>query len=227
MGQRGARSAREVASIVLLDDNFGSVVAAIAEGRTLFDNLRLSFQYLLLIHLPLVLTATFIPLAGYPVLYLPIHIVWAEAIIHPTALLAFQRSGIADTTLPATRGSDVRLFSRFEWATILFVGTLIAALVGATYLRSMADGEDHARAMAMIALTTASASITITLSQLRTRASRFVVAVSLALAVVLVQVPALASLLHLRPLHLDDWALAVAGGAAAMVPLLLARRIRR
>jgi hypothetical protein len=83
MGQKGSRSAREVSAIVLLDDNFGSIVAAIAEGRTLFTNLRLSFQYLLIIHIPLVLTATFIPLAGFPVLYLPIHIVWIEAIIHP------------------------------------------------------------------------------------------------------------------------------------------------
>ena len=225
MGQRGARSAREVSSIVLLDDNFGSVVAAIAEGRTLFDNLRLSFQYLLLIHLPLVLTATFIPLAGYPVLYLPIHIVWAEAIIHPTALLAFQRSGIADATIPPARGADVRLFSRGEWATILLVGCLIAALVTFTYVRSVADSDDHARAMAMIVLTTASAGITIVLSRLRTAAARVVVGLSLAMAILLVQVPALASLLHLRPLHLDDWALALAGGALAMLPLLAGRRL--
>lgn len=53
MGQRGTRSAREVAAIVLLDDNFQSIVRAIAEGRQLFTNLQLSFQYLLMIHLPL------------------------------------------------------------------------------------------------------------------------------------------------------------------------------
>ncbi|MDE2389848.1 MAG: cation-transporting P-type ATPase, partial [Betaproteobacteria bacterium] len=52
MGQRGTRSAREVAAIVLLDDNFHSIVRAIAEGRQLFTNLQLSFQYLLMIHLP-------------------------------------------------------------------------------------------------------------------------------------------------------------------------------
>ena len=75
MGQRGTRSAREVAAIVLLDDNFHSIVRAIAEGRQLFTNLQLSFQYLLMIHLPLVLTAAIIPLAGYPMLYLPVHIV--------------------------------------------------------------------------------------------------------------------------------------------------------
>ena len=90
MGERGTRSAREVAAIVLLDDNFRTIVRAIAEGRQLFPNLQLSFHYLLMIHLPLVVTAALIPLAGYPLLYLPIHIVWLELIIHPTALLVFQ-----------------------------------------------------------------------------------------------------------------------------------------
>ena len=71
MGERGTRSAREVASIVFLDDNFRTIVQAIAEGRQLFRNLQLSFQYILMIHIPLVITAALIPLAGYPLLYLP------------------------------------------------------------------------------------------------------------------------------------------------------------
>lgn len=219
MGHKGSRSAREVSSIVLLDDNFGSIVAAIAEGRTLFTNLRLSFQYLLVIHIPLVLTATFIPLAGFPVLYLPIHIVWIEAIIHPTALLAFQQSGLVDRSEATGRTSDVRLFSRRQWSIILAVGIAITAFVTITYWRSLAGGDDHARAMAMVVLVTASASTTAALGRLRTRAARVVVASSLVITLVLVQTPWLASLLHLRPLHVDDWLLAIAGGA--IVPLLL------
>jgi Ca2+-transporting ATPase len=226
MGHRGARSAREVSSIVLLDDNFGSIVAAIAEGRTLFANLRLSFLYLLIIHIPLVLTATFIPLAGYPVLYLPIHIVWAEAIIHPTALLAFQRSGMADPDRVAGRTTEARLFSRAQWAMLLAVGGLITAFVVVTYGRSLAGGDDHARAMAMVVLVSASASTTAVLSRLGTRAARVIVAASLASTVLLVQTPGLAALLHLTPLHLDDWLLAIASGAA-IVPLLLAVDRRR
>ena len=225
MGHKGARSAREVSSIVLLDDNFGSIVAAIAEGRTLFTNLRLSFQYLLVVHIPLVLTATFIPFAGYPVLYLPIHIVWAEAIIHPTALLAFQGSGLADPTLATARTTEVRLFSRGQWLVILAVGLVITALVVVTYGRSLAGGHEHARAMAMVVFVAASASTTAALSRLRTRAARVVVASSLVLTVVLVQTPWLASLLHLTPLHVDDWFLAIAGGA--VVPLVLGVQRRR
>src|SRR5450759_2961004 len=74
MGERGTRSTRE-ASIVLLDDNFGTIVQAIGEGRQLFRYLQLSFQYVLLLHIPLVITAAVIPLVGYPILYLPLHII--------------------------------------------------------------------------------------------------------------------------------------------------------
>jgi Ca2+-transporting ATPase len=74
--------------------------------------------------------------------------------------------------------------------------------------------------MAMVVLVTASSSTTAALSRLRTAAARVVVAASLAVSLVLVQTPWLASLLHLKPLHIDDWLLAIAGGA--IVPLVLA-----
>lgn len=218
MGHKGARSAREVSAIVLLDDNFGSIVAAIAEGRSLFTNLRRSFQYLLVVHIPLVLTATFIPLAGYPVLYLPIHIVWLEAIIHPTAMLAFQRTD-ADLAAASSRSTEVQLFSRAQWLRIVGVGLALTAVVALTYGRSLAGGDEHARAMAMVVLVTASASTTAVLGRLRTRAAWVVITLSMAITVALVQIPWLAASLHLRPMHVDDWLLALAGGAA--VPLVL------
>src|SRR5690606_32734188 len=83
MGVRGSRSAKEVSSIILGDDNFSTIVNAIREGRQLFSNLRLSFEYLLLFHIPFVLSAALVPLLGYPLLYLPAHVVWLELIIHP------------------------------------------------------------------------------------------------------------------------------------------------
>jgi Ca2+-transporting ATPase len=227
MGQSGARSAREVSSIVLLDDDFRSVVAAVAEGRALFDHLRRAFQYLLMIHIPLVLTATFIPLLGYPVLYLPIHIVWLEAVIHPTALLVFQGSPVPGGEIPPGRGKDVRLFARAEWAIIAVVGALITVVVAVTYDRSLVGGDDaHARAMAMVAMSAASVSVMTALSGLRTPTARAVAALTIGFAVVLVQTRTLASLLHLRPLHLDDWLLALAGGLLAVLPVLAVRIAR-
>lgn len=217
MGERGTRSAREVAAIVLLDDNFRSIVRAIAEGRQLFTNLQLSFQYLLMIHLPLVVTAALIPLAGYPLLYLPIHVVWLELIIHPTALLVFQEMPGDHDLLPVQRNARLSFFNRLQWMTIIAVGILVTAMVAASYLRSLGAGYDveHARAMAMVVLTTASAGITASLSRLRGQVARIVVAGTMALSLLLVQMPALAMLLHLKPLHADDWMLAIGAGLVA------------
>jgi Ca2+-transporting ATPase len=223
MGERATRSAREVAAIVLLDDCFSTIVSAIAEGRQLFRNLQLSFRYLLMIHIPLVVTAALIPLAGFPLLYLPIHVVWLELVIHPSALLAFQdlpaRGRLADTRGRSARG----FFSRSEWVGTALVGTLLTVLVSFGYQRSLgANGDvEHGRAMALVVLCVASAGVTGLLSGLRSRASRWIVAGTLALTAALVQIAPLASRLHVRPLHLDEWGIAIGGGALACLPLLL------
>ena len=231
MGERGTRSAREVASIVLLDDNFRTIVQAIAEGRQLFRNLQLSFEYILMIHIPLVITAALIPLAGYPLLYLPTHIVWLEMLIHPTALLVFQGLPSPDGFGAADGRRAVRFFSRLEWLLIGIVGAAVTILVTAGYLRSFATGDvDHGRAMALAALTLSSATLTAALSRLRTPASRVIVAGTIALSLALIQLPSLASALHLEPLHADDWTIAAIGSLLAGVcPLLFdyASTIRR
>lgn len=225
MGERGTRSAREVASIVLLDDNFRTIVRAIAEGRQLFLNLRASFQYLLLIHLPLVITAAFIPLAGYPLLYLPIHIVWLELIIHPTAMLAFQAQAPSHGLRPLPRARRTRFFAARDWVTITLSGVIGTLAVTTGYLHSLSElGSDaHGRSMAVAILVLSSAGFAIVLSGLRTTVSRIVVCLTVLVSTALIQAAPLARLFHLEPLHLDDWARAVAGGALACLPLLVGR----
>lgn len=227
MGERGTRTAREVASIVLLDDNFRTIVRAIAEGRQLFRNLKLSFAFLLMVHMPLVATAALIPLAGFPLLYLPLHIVWLELIIHPVALLVFQELPAADELENARRDPKVRFFDCREWTLIALVGTLASAIVIVGYVRSLGIDHDveHARTMGLMALIMAIAAITAGLSRFRSRSAVAAVAVTVASAVTLSQIPWIASLLHLRPLHWDDWLLAgcsglLVGSLAALLPRL-------
>ncbi|MEO8603790.1 MAG: cation-transporting P-type ATPase, partial [bacterium] len=222
MGEHGTRSAREVASIVLRDDNFRTIVRAIAEGRQLFRNLQLSFAYLLMIHMPLVITAAVIPLAGYPVLYLPIHIVWLELIIHPTALLGFQDLATTERLAPAAPGRVARFFSNADWLRIVLVGAAVTVMVTAGYARSL-GGEhnvEHARAMALAVLTMTSAALTAALSQLRTRGARGLAAATVGLSLGLIQIPDLSRLLHMAPLHADDWGMAVAAAMLTGLPVL-------
>lgn len=231
MGERGTRSAQEAADIVLLDDNFRTIVRAIAEGRQLFRNLQLSFAYLLVVHIPLVLSAAIIPLAGYPLLYLPIHIVWLELVIHPTALLVFQELPTGKDLLPAGRERPQQFFGLAAWLAIGLVGALITAVIVIGYDYALGSGRDveHARAMAIVALLCASATTTVALSGLRTRAAMAVILCIFASTALFVQVPAAAALLHLSPLHSDDWAIgigagALAGGLSLLVPLALGRQ---
>jgi Ca2+-transporting ATPase len=229
MGERGTRSAREVAAIVLLDDAFGTIVGAIAEGRQLFRNLQLSFQYLLMVHFPLVISAALIPLAGYPLLYLPIHIVWLELIIHPTALLVFQELPPGDRLARLGPRRTSRFFALRDWASIALVGSLTTVLVVAGYVWSVSElgNAEHGRAMALTTLTLVSAMVTAGLSRLRTWPARVISGGAIALSAVLIQAPGLSHLLHLEPLHVLDWASAGAGSLLiGAVPLALGRAAR-
>lgn len=211
MGMRGTRSAREVSPIVLLDDNFRTIVGAIAEGRQLFSNLKLSFAFLLMVHIPLVASAALIPLMGYPLLYLPVHIVWLEMVIHPAALLAFQQ--------PTPRNlerqtRDAQFFDRRQWLAIAGTGMAIAVALVLLFARAVAAGEEaaHARTVALVTLVMAQVGIVAILTRLHGSAARGVVAGAIASAIVLPQIPSLAALLSLHPLPLIGWIEAAAMG---------------
>lgn len=229
MGERGTRSAREVAPVVLLDDNFRTIVDAVAEGRQLFQNLRLAFAYLLLVHLPLVIGAAAIPLMGLPLLFLPIHIVWLELVIHPTAMLAFQDLPGSGPLAPVRRHRRARFFSAEAWLGMGLVGGLVSVAVVWSYLHALGADRDveHARAMALSVLLAASAGITVGLTKLRQATARWLVVGTLTSLGMLVQIPAASRLLNLRPLHGNDWSLvAVAFTVIGMLTLALASRLR-
>lgn len=91
MGQRGTNVAKEAADMILMDDNFTTIVDAIKNGRTIYSNIRKAISYILIIHIPIALASIFIPLLNLPSLLLPIHIVLLELIIDPTSSIIFQR----------------------------------------------------------------------------------------------------------------------------------------
>lgn len=204
MGKRGTRSAKEVSSIILSDDNFSTIINAIREGRQLFHNLRMSFEYLLMVHIPLVLIAAIIPLAGYPLVFLPVHIVWLEIIIHPTALLAFQATVSPNQEDPNLWKS---FFSKYETFKICIVGGIITILLGCSYLTGLNEplAVNHARAKVMAFLTLWSAGVTLHLTRIRTKVANIVACITIISSVFLIQASEKFKFLHLTPLHLIDW----------------------
>lgn len=227
MGLHSARTAREVSAIVLLDDTFGSIVDAIAEGRQLFKNLQKSFRYLLFVHLPLVCTAMLVPMAGFPLLYLPIHIVWLELVIHPSAMLAFQ-------DLPSSEGKEgplrtSRFFDASDWLRILLIGSLLTAFIIFFYVKALNERPDelgHARAMALMLLVLSSAVITATLSKLKSRSALLISLATAASPFIFIQVPFLAKIFQVAPLQSQDifWVLAAVASIALI--LVLSERVQ-
>ncbi len=90
MGGRGTDVARESSSLVLLDDNFSSIVAAVRLGRRIFDNLKKAMAYIFSIHVPIAGMSLIPVLLNMPLVLLPVHIVFLELIIDPACSIVFE-----------------------------------------------------------------------------------------------------------------------------------------
>jgi Ca2+-transporting ATPase len=155
MGQRGTEVARSAATMVLLDDNFATIVAAISDGRRIFDNLRRAFTYLIAFHTPLLLAALIVPLTGRPLLLLPIHLVWLELIVHPTASLVFEYDPPPpDLMRRPPRRPEEGLLAALDFLRPTIEGSTLCAGVLGLYLVWLAQGspEAAARGVALTAL---------------------------------------------------------------------------
>jgi len=90
MGKRGTDVAREAAALVLLDDDFSSIVQAVRLGRRIYDNIRKALTYVLAVHVPIAGIALLPLLFGWPLVLLPVHIVFLELIIDPASSVVFE-----------------------------------------------------------------------------------------------------------------------------------------
>lgn len=175
------------------------------------------------------MTAALIPMLGYPLLYLPIHIVWLELIIHPTALLVFQNlPASAALGQPPSRSDRPRFFTPRLWGALLVVGAAATAGVTGLYLCSLgADyAVEHARSVALMVLILTGAGITAVLSRLRSTSAWTMVVAAPLLSAVMIHLPGLGPLLGLQPPHVEDW-LMVLGGSGIITLLAWVGQRRR
>ena len=93
MGKRGTDVAREASSLVLMEDDFGSIVVAVRLGRRIYENIRNAMRYVLAVHVPIA-GMSFLPLVfGWPVFLFPVHIVFLEFVIDPACTIVFEAEG--------------------------------------------------------------------------------------------------------------------------------------
>ena len=153
MGARATEVARAAADLVLLDDNFGSIVETIREGRRIYDNLEKAFRYLLAFHVPIVVLAVVVPLLGFPLLLLPVHLVWLELVVHPVSALLFEgEPADPDVMRRPPRPPGASLLGKRSVRSSIATGAVLALAVLAIYAAALPKGADAARGFALAAL---------------------------------------------------------------------------
>jgi len=152
MGRKGTDVTREVADMVLVDDNFASIVAAIEEGRGIFDNIQKFVHYLLATNSGEVLLMLFAALVGWPVPLLAIQILWINLVTDGLPALALaMEPGEPDLMGRAPRSSGTPVISRREGWSIVARGALVAATAASAFAFAHGGREQdvaHARVVA-------------------------------------------------------------------------------
>jgi Ca2+-transporting ATPase len=154
MGMRGTDVAREASALVLLDDDFGSIVAAIRMGRRIYDNLKKAMMYIFSVHIPIAGMSILPILLGWPLALLPIHIVFLELIIDPACSVVFEAETEEKNIMRRKpRREDEPLFGLSGVIIGLIQGLAVLCIVALLYSYMLKHaGEEAARATAFAAM---------------------------------------------------------------------------
>ncbi len=155
MGGRGTDVAREAADLVLLDDDFSSIVGAIEVGRRIFDNLQKAMVYILAIHIPIAGLSLIPVIFQWPLILLPVHIVFLELIIDPACSVIFEAEPAeADVMRRPPRDRKRPLFDRSFLSLSLWQGVGVLLIAVGVFAVSFFHngGEKQARALTFTTL---------------------------------------------------------------------------
>jgi P-type Ca2+ transporter type 2C len=151
MGRRGTDVAREAASLVLMEDDFASIVATVRMGRRIYDNIRNAMSYLLAVHVPMAGMSLVPLLFGWPLIFFPVHVVFLEFVIDPACSIAFEAEPDADDVMRRPpRNPKERLFSVKAVVLALLQGASLFIAVWLLYAMVLRHGiaEPEARGIA-------------------------------------------------------------------------------
>jgi Ca2+-transporting ATPase len=236
MGGRGTDVAREASSIVLLDDDFGSVVKAIMLGRRIYDNLRKAVGFIIAVHVPIAGLALMPLLLGFPLLLEPIHIAFLEMVIDPVCTLVFEAESEEDDIIRRPpRNPAEPLFSNTMIGWGVFQGAIAMAMVGAIFFLATQRGmpEVEVRALTFFALFFSIIGLVFVNRSYSTSVIRAFTRPNATLVIVLAIVtsvlglttlwPAVRDLFNFGPLYIGDILLTLAAGVSVLVLLDLAK----
>jgi len=243
MGGRGTDVAREASSIVLLDDDFGSIVTAIRLGRRIYDNLRKAMTFIVAVHIPIAGLALLPLFLGLPIIFSPIHIAFLELVIDPVCSLVFEaETEEADVMRRPPRSPSEPLLSLplIGWGVLQ--GALVFVMAGAMFVLATRNGmpDDEVRALTFVALVLGIFSLVLvnrsfssSLKLAVVRPNAVLLAILLGVVALLglcLNVPALRELFRFGALHFDDLTLTIGSALLILLALELLKplwRVRR
>jgi len=230
MGGRGTDVAREAASLVLLDDDFASIVQAVRMGRRIFDHLQKAMTYIVAVHVPIAGMSLIPVMFGWPLALLPVHILFLELIIDPACSIVFEAEPEeADVMRRPPRNAKESIFGRRLFGLGLLQGSSVLLIVLAVYLLGMFvwKSEGDATALSFTTLVVANLGLIFAnrswsrtiWSTLRTPnpALWFILGGTLGFLALALYVPFLRELFHFSMLHPNDIAICLAGGFVSIL----------
>ncbi|MCB0724958.1 MAG: cation-translocating P-type ATPase [Ignavibacteriae bacterium] len=166
MGSKGSEIAKQASSLILVDNDLAKMVDAIAMGRKIYTNLKKAIQYIISIHIPIILTV-FLPLAlawKYPNIFSPVHIIFFELIMGPTCSIIYENEPIEKNVMNhKPRPFTKTFFTPMELGTSIVQGLFITIGILFTYQYSVMLGLDEPSTRTMVFIAIISANIFLTL----------------------------------------------------------------
>lgn len=241
MGLAGTDVTKEASDMVVTDDNFASITAAVEEGRGVFDNIRKTVHFLLSCNVSEVLVMLFAALLGLPLPLLPIQILWMNLVTDGIPALALAVDPKApDLMNRPPRRPEARLLDGGRLLAIGGEGLMLAALALGAFsysLYGLHQGLDQARTVAFTVMVVAQLvhafncrSERWSLFQLSVGTNRalvWAVLLSLAVQIAVLTVPAVSSVFKAAPLPVEDWELMGAAGLVPFIAMELIKMARR
>jgi len=230
MGERGTDVAREAADLVLLNDDFSSIVQAVKMGRRIFDNLKKAIAYIFAVHVPIAGMALFPVLLNLPIVLLPAHIAFLELIIDPACSTVFEACREEDNIMNRPpRKLTESLFNKkaFFYSLLQGVSVLVVVLAVFIFALHLNKGEAEARSLAFTTLVFANIMLIITnlswsksfiqILSMKNKALWLMVAGVLIALLLIIYLPFLRKLFHFSVLSWEDLLIAFISAVVSLV----------
>jgi Ca2+-transporting ATPase len=219
MGNKGTEIAKAAASLVIIKDDLEKLVVGIAAGRRIYTNIKKAVQYIISIHIPIILTVSLPLFLGwiYPHIFTPVHVIFLELIMGPTCSIVYENEPMEkDTMLKKPRKMTDTFLNWRELGISIIQGLFITAGVLYAYQYSVGNGGDEPTTRAMVFTTLIFANIFLSLSNRsfvysifesvknKNRLFPIVIGATLLLLFAILNIPAFASFFKVSSLHIKE-----------------------